>query len=288
MGWGTILGDIGGAFVGDPLLGNQLAGAFSGGGGTANVGTSSPTFKRATQLGDLSQQYAFDYSLPQGQKLLGEAESTLQGPLNYYNSLLGGNRQEMLAAEAPEIENIANQANQQKQNISKFTPQGGGQTALLSELPFQTSAAETNLLNTVRPQAAQALTNISAQQAGMSGMITGEGISESQNALNAINTQINALLGKSAQDIPLQQAAGAGLYQILTGNQPPYGGGGTPQYPSPPGGILGALNNLFHPVSTGGLTTGPDPNLENAVSNVPLDPGNYDITPLPPPPVGSP
>jgi hypothetical protein len=211
-----------------PLIGGLASwglGKLGIGGSGAKVGASSPTFKRAEQLGDLSKEFAFDYAMPEGKKLLGEAESTLQMPTDYWSKLLSGNRAEMMSAEAPEIQNISDLYGQQKKNISMFTPQGGGQTAALTEAPFQQARDVGTLLEKARPQAAQALENISKDQAAMSGMVTGEGLQAGSLSLNAISDQINALLGKSAQDIPLQQQTGAGLYNILKGMM---GGGGPP------------------------------------------------------------
>lgn len=236
-----------------PLVGWGLNKIFGGGGGgTAKLSPTSPTFRRAEQLGDTMSQWGGGYALPEGKKLLGEAESTLQKPLDYYSKLLSGNRQEMLQAEAPEINTMRGQTEQAKANIGKFTPQGGGQTALLSELPFRESAAETNLLNTVRPQAAKGLQEISSEQGALSGMVTGEGLQAENTALNAISDQINALLGKSAQDIPLMQQSGAGVYQMLNqlmngGSPPPtYGGASSvPGYdPNSGADISGALGTI--------------------------------------------
>lgn len=229
-----------------PLIGSAASWGLGklfggGGGGTAKVGPTSPTFRRAEQLGDLSKQYAFDYALPEGKKLLGEAESTLAGPEKYYSDLLSGNRASMMAAEAPEIQTINDQYAQNKANISKFTPQGGGQTALLSELPFQQSRDVTTLLEKARPEAAKGLERVGAEQGALSGMVSGEGLQAGGLSLNAISDQINALLGKSAQDIPLAQQTGAGLYQILQKMIGGGSGGDTTQGPQPfdPSGLPG-------------------------------------------------
>lgn len=209
-----------------PLIGFGLSevGKLFGGGGTAKVGPTSPTFRRAEQIGDLSKNYAFDYALPEGQKLLSQSENTLQMPTDYWSKLLSGDRTQMMQAEAPEIQNISDLYSQQKKNISMFTPQGGGQTAALTEAPFQQARDVGTLLEKARPQAAQALQSIAGQEAAMSGQVTSEGLQAGGLSLNAVSDQINALLGKSAQDIPLQQQTGAGLYSILN-NMITQGGG---------------------------------------------------------------
>lgn len=218
---------IGFSIWGPPLIGAAASAGFGKlFGGSSKVGPTSPTFRRAEQLGDITGQYATGYALPEGKKLLGQAESTLQQPTDYYSKLLSGNRAEMMAAEAPEIQTITDQYGKAQADISKFTPQGGGQTGLLSELPFQKSRDVTTLLEKARPAAAQQLESIAGQQAAMSGMVTGEGLQAGQLSLNAISDQINALLGKASQDIPLQQQTGAGIYSLLKGLISQSGGGG--------------------------------------------------------------
>jgi hypothetical protein len=206
-----------------------LTGLFGGGG--AKVGPKSPTFRRAEQIGDLSKEFAFDYAMPEGKKLLGEAESTLKLPTDYWSKLLSGDRTQMMQAEAPEIQNIADLYAQQRKNISMFTPQGGGQTAALTEAPFQQARDVGTLLEKARPQAAAALQSIAQEQGALAGQTIGEGLQAGTLSLNAVADQINALLGKSAQDMPYQADIGSGLYSALFGK----GGGGGTYTPVGPG-----------------------------------------------------
>lgn len=199
-------------FVRDVAPISPLASFFSG-------PTKQPTFKRAEQIGDLSKEFAFDYALPEGKKLMGEAESTLQLPTDYWSKLLSGNRAEMMSAEAPEIQNISDLYGQQKKNISMFTPQGGGQTAALTNLPFQQARDVGTLLEKARPEAAKALQSISGQQAEMSGMVTGEGLQGAQLAEKSAMDQLNYLLGKSGQDFSqssqMGEAAGKMMMMLM-------------------------------------------------------------------------
>src|ERR1700757_4025233 len=105
MGWLDALinvgGDIARSFIGDPMLGQQIEGVkqmVTGGKKSSGVGPTSPTFRRAEQLGDITGQYATGYALPEGKKLLGEAEATLKGPTDYYSKLLSGDRAQMMEA----------------------------------------------------------------------------------------------------------------------------------------------------------------------------------------------
>lgn len=203
-------------------LGSQAGGLLGDifGGGSANVGPSSPTFQREQQIGDLSKEAAFDTLMPESQGFYKGAEADLAGPTSYYNKLLSGNQAEMMAAEAPEIKDITGQLNQQKQNISKFTPQGGGQTATLSQLPFQQEAQVTNLLEQARPQAAQGLEQLAGLQGQLAGQAQQGALGFTNAGENAAATNIDALLGKAAQAIPGQQAMGAGIGDWLSTQWP--------------------------------------------------------------------
>jgi hypothetical protein len=212
---------IGFSIWGPPLIEAAAGYGLSKLGGGSKAGPTSPTFRRAEQIGDLSKEYAFDYLLPTAQKEYGKV-------LPYYEGILKGDRADIMNTLTPEIGTIKDQFGQAQQNISKFTPGGGGQTTQLSELPFRQEAQISNLISTARPQAANALTSIAQQ-------MTGEGLQAGTLGLNAVADQLNALLGKASIDSPLQQQAGAGVYQILQQmlGQMGQGGGGLTETDTP-------------------------------------------------------
>jgi len=179
------------------------------------VGTDSPVFQRQQELGDLSKQFSFDYAMPEGKKLLGQAEGTLQQPIDYWSKLLGGDRASMMSAVAPEAKNIMSQYDTAKQNISKFTPYGGGQTALLSELPFKEGGDIQSLIQKLRPQAASELEGLGKAQAGLSGMVTGEGLQASGQAGNEFNDLFGALLGQQKMNNQSLGGMGSALADLL-------------------------------------------------------------------------
>jgi len=192
---------IGFSIWGPPLIGAAASYGMGKLGGGGKTGPTSPTFRRAEQIGDLSKNFAFDYAIPQ-------AKEAYDDVLPYYKGLLKGNRADIASVLQPEISTIESQYEQAAKNLGQFTPQGGGQTSQLSELPFRKIAAETSLINKVRPGAAAAL-------GSLAGQLTGEGLQGAGLSLNAVADQLNTLLGKASIDSPLQQQAGAGVYQIL-------------------------------------------------------------------------
>jgi len=214
------------AAVAGPLISKALGGSSGG-------LTTSPTFRREEQLGDLAKETAFDKLLPMGEKAYGDV-------LPYYEGVLGGNRAAISSALAPEISNLQSGYANAAKNIGTFTPQGGGMTSLLSELPFRETGDITNLISGARQNAASQLGNLAGQ-------ITGQGLAAGGLAESAFGQDINALLGAKGQQNPINMMLGGGIGQLLQ-NLPGIGGGS---------------------VSTGGLTTGFDPGLESAVSAVP-------------------
>lgn len=242
---------IGASVWGPPLIGAAASWGLGklGLGSPAKVGPTSPTFRRAEQIGDLSKNFAFDYALPTAEKAYGDV-------LPYYEGLLSGNRADIASKLQPEFSTINSQFDQAAKSMGQFTPQGGGQTSALSELPFKKIAAQENLINTVRPQAA-------SQLGQLAGQITGEGLQAGGLSLNAVADQLNTLLGKASQDIPLQQQTGAGIYSILQQLLGQQGGGVSTGFPGDviPGGIPGGAPQL-----PGG--------------------GDYGTMPMPEPPIG--
>lgn len=132
-----------------------------GGGLLANRKSSQEKDALAAQS-DLAktESEATKFGTASAKQLLPQAEAGLGAANRYYAPLLSGNRQAMMEAIAPEANTIISQYDTAKRAASEFAPRGGGRTATLAELPFAESGAITNLLNTVRPNAAGATADI--------------------------------------------------------------------------------------------------------------------------------
>jgi hypothetical protein len=117
-------------------------------------------------------QFLGDVMTSRGLGELGAAEKVLQGPLDFFSKLLSGDRQSAMEAEAPAVNSILSQYDSAKRAVSQFAPRGGGTASTLAQAPFKASDAITNLLASVRPEAAQALTQIS-------GLLSSLGLDES-------------------------------------------------------------------------------------------------------------
>src|SRR5689334_2225188 len=110
-----------GASIGSSLIGSKL-------------GNVNPTPAEQTALNLTSQ--AQKTGINAGTGLLGMGQSTIQQPLNYWSSILSGNRGAITSAMAPEISRIGQGYNQAATTSAALNPRGGPSASFLSQLPF--------------------------------------------------------------------------------------------------------------------------------------------------------
>lgn len=149
------------------------------------------------------------------QNLISMGTGSYQPVLNYWSSILSGNRGAVTGAMAPEISRIGEGYKTATNTSAALNPRGGPSTSFLSELPFQQQRDVTSLLQTARPAAA---TNL---------FQTGQGVA--QTGTNLFSNATNALYGSTAagRDILNQQqrqkemeaergkAIGGGLFDLI-------------------------------------------------------------------------
>ncbi len=152
---------------------------------------------------------------------LGAGSQVMQQPLNYYSGLLGGDRQGMLETVAPEVNTILGQYDTAKRAVAENAPRGGGANTTQANAPYALSGEITNLLNTVRPQAAAATTDIGK-------FLSTLGTTETGQAGNLINQNAWTQLGKGQQQAGMAGALGKAIGSILAG-----------------AGVPGILGNIF-------------------------------------------
>jgi len=156
--------------------------------------------------GNLAQEYGFGTFAPMAQQGLGQAQ-------NYYSGILSGNLSDITKAMAPEISTIQQQGAQQAKNLAEFTPQGGGQTQALSQIPFTTSGQETNLISQAQQGAAQGMAGLAGEELNA---VTGLG----NLSAGAFSQALQGLLGKQSQATQ-GQMGGAELGLAASGGMDP-------------------------------------------------------------------
>ncbi len=141
---------------------------------------------------------------------LGAGSQVMQQPLNYYSGILGGDRQSMMETVAPEVNTILGQYDTAKRAVAENAPRGGGANTTQANAPYALSGEITNLLNTVRPQAAAATTDIGK-------FLSTLGTTETGQAGNLINQNAWTQLGKGQQQAGMAGALGKAIGSILAG-----------------------------------------------------------------------
>ncbi len=141
---------------------------------------------------------------------LGAGSQVMQQPLNYYSGILGGDRQSMMETVAPEVNTILGQYDTAKRAVAENAPRGGGANTTQANAPYALSGEITNLLNTVRPQAAAATTDIGK-------FLSTLGTTETGQAGNLINQNAWTQLAKGGQQASTAGALGKAIGSILAG-----------------------------------------------------------------------
>ena len=200
----------------------------------------------------------YNLAQPGAEKYLGQSNQAFTPALNYWSSILAGGPQGTEAL-SPEIQRIGAGYNAAQNQINQFAPRGGGRASALGQLPLQRSADVSNLFATMRPMAAQQLSQIGSATGGLGTALTGQigGLAgslagdTSRLAATLPSTILSALSGigggaagtnASIWQNELQRhqlgaqrggLIGGGIYDILK-NLPWFGSKNRPWTPGPP------------------------------------------------------
>ncbi|HEX6826516.1 MAG TPA: hypothetical protein VF077_09405 [Nitrospiraceae bacterium] len=119
--------------------------------------------------------------------------------VDYFKSLMGGDRAALEGAVAPEIDAISDQYSQIRKMFGQKGGRGGGQTAALSQLPTQQTGNISSLLGQARKGAAGQLGAMAGQQQtlGLNQQTLGGNLQQA--ASDAVLKQRNAAIGETGQ-----------------------------------------------------------------------------------------
>lgn len=180
-----------------------------------------------------------DWFGTEGKAALQQGKDTLTQPLDFYQSLLGGDRTKIMESLQPEMAAINAQF---RQPLKEATLTGRG-SSLVPDLEASKQSAISNLIFSERPAAADKLTQIAqglmglgTQQAGLGGGILGQAAGETLD----YNQLIRGLQSQHANDTAnMLGSLGASLGPILAGI---LGGGENgssgPKTPGPPNIVM--------------------------------------------------
>ena len=198
----------GGIGLGTSLLGNKLAG------GPQTTPLQDQVFQQQLEAGKLGMDTARQL-LPQGQNLLTMGAQQMQSPMNYWSSILSGNRGLATSAMAPEISRIGQGYQTAANTSAALMPRGGPSAAFMSELPFAQQRDVSSLLQSARPAAAGSLLGAAQNIGGLGSSLLGSGISAIYGAAQAGRDIINQQQQAQAAAAQRGQAIGGGLFDLI-------------------------------------------------------------------------
>lgn len=199
----------GGAAIGSSLLGSKLA-------------KSKPSKLEQQQLDQANTlgQRGMEVS----RNLFDMGQPAVQQPVDYWSSILSGDRSRITSAMGPELSRIGEGYQQAAKTSAALNPRGGPTPDFLAQQPYSQQRDITTLFQQARPQAAQQL--------------AGTGSNLLANAINALYGSTNA--GRSILDFEQQRRArdreagtsiGKGIYDIF--------------FPATGGGLSDILGGIF-------------------------------------------
>ena len=202
-----------GASIGSSLLGSKLA-----------KSKASPLeqqqLERANVAGERGQQISsnlYDMGLP-----------ATQQPMNYWSSILSGDRSKMTSALAPEINRIGEGYQAASQASAALNPRGGPTPDFLANAPYQQQRDVSTLMQQARPGAATQLagtgTNLLANaiNALYGSTAAGRDVLNFEQQRRARDRDAGGKIGQSIFDMFYPAQGQAGLASVLGGL---FGGG---------------------------------------------------------------
>lgn len=213
-------------------------------GGVSNLATNN-LFPAVTGAGSDSLK-AGTGTIEAGKNLVAGGAATAQPGIDFFKTILAGNRGNTTATLQPNIDQIREGSTGSINAINTLMPRGGGRSAALTTQSFAPQKQIQDLFNTSRTTAATALPQIGLQQQQLGLGQQGVGVSQQGVGANLFNIGQGALgtaggvnsnlaeIGQKQQQISnsLFSGLGQGLFGILT---TPFGGG------SAANGLLGMI-----------------------------------------------
>lgn len=148
-----------------------------------------------------AETQAVQYGTSAAESIIPQATTGLTSALNFFQTLLSGNTNQIAAAISPDVQNIKTQANTAEQTAAEFAPRGGGATAANEEARFGTAKSIADLFTGARTAGAQGVTSISSLLGNLGTSLLGGAESTAANTVSQLQT---------SQQMQQQQQAAAG------------------------------------------------------------------------------
>ena len=160
--------------------------------------------------------------LGKGLKTMDTGLTTLQGPLDYWTKILGGDTgyTSSLVSSSPEYKATSAQYAGAERSAATSLPRGGFRSTTLAGLPFEKAGKVSDMFQALRPQAAQAVAGIGQTQAQIGQGQAALGTAEQGLGIEQIMGALQGLLQRrgqnTQQDVATMSAIGEGIGSILS------------------------------------------------------------------------
>lgn len=205
------------------LLPALIGGSATIGGGLLAKKSADSAAKKQQQLMSpliQSQADASKWSLDQAKIDIPNARNSLQGPLDFWNKILKGDRNAAMSVAGPSADQLAGQTAAANRTQAEFAPRGGRRTLMLGESPMGVTTSLNQGLLALRPTAAdetKSIGQILAQLGlGEAGNATAAGASAITGQLGASNLALQAAVQSGAVMKDLGSGIGSLLRLLMT------------------------------------------------------------------------
>lgn len=120
--------------------------------------------------------------IPQSEQALGQAQ-------NFWQSVMSGNPQAVQGQIASQVNQVNQQTATATKNALEFTPRGGGQSEVLSQIPYAQSNSVQGLINSLTAQAPEQLASIGSSEGSIAAQALGQSTSAASQGISAQQTQ---------------------------------------------------------------------------------------------------
>lgn len=249
-GLAKIAGNVGGSFIGDPMLGNQVVGAIqgmtgwdTGQGGGAGAGASTGAQQANPALNGVLNQ--LKTSADSGNENIQAGGGALDSAQKKYQAGANGSMEELQSMYNPEISTVLSQYDNAAKSAAEFGARGGGRTAMMAEVPFKKAAAAGQVIGNARAGATAGLADVGAKRTALGAQLTGQATSTT-GALLQPQMQSDKILNENSKS--LGQGIGGILGNIFMNKTKGGGKGG--------GGFSDAIGNGGSPIASGTSSDG--------------------------------
>lgn len=175
-----------------------MSSLFGGGGGQT---------KQQRELTGVETDIA-KYGLSQAKSTIPAATSGLESSLNFFQTLLSGDRNAIAALESPDIINTQQQYESARKTADEFSPRGGGATAASEESRFSEASDIAKLFTSARSKGAEGVATISSMLANL-------GLGELGASSSAANAGFQNIETSKENQQQQQAGLGAGIGSLI-------------------------------------------------------------------------